>query len=237
MDKVAERTNVLTETENKSFVHAVINAVTKGYSDNTVLEDILDLVRRKEVSKGVLLAAPDALRTYGESLNDSLQFLSDEIDQLDVIDELTVKRKELPKDDDEPNVVEEEMEKQEDDDDDFVDDDDDEKPEKKASFNLFASLEVSEDWSKYSYDKKNNIMTGHLIVNFNQDMNRFKTANKVSLSKNELDNVLTKIYAYLSYEFKNIKANLSPDIFKSEVKFSSIEKGVAEVDYEIKGAF
>ena len=42
-NKVAERTNVLTESENKSFVHAIVNAVSKGYADKTVLEDILDL--------------------------------------------------------------------------------------------------------------------------------------------------------------------------------------------------
>jgi len=224
MDKFAERTNVLTESENKSFVHAVINAVTKGYADNTVLEDILDLVRRKEVSKGVLLAAPDALRTYGESLNNSLKFLADEIDQLEVNDELTVKKKEQPKSD-EPNVVEQEMEKQE------------EATEKKASFDRFAKLEVSEDWSKYNYDKKSNIMSGTLIVDFKQDMSIFKTANRVVLNQNEIDDILGKVFAYLTCEFKNLKAELTPEIFKNQVKFSSVEKGVAEIEYEIKGAF
>lgn len=226
MNKVAERNNVLTETENKSFVHAVINAVTKGYSDNTVLEDIMDLVRRKEVSKGVLLAAPEALRTYGESLNNSLQFLADEIDQLDVIDELTIKRKDIPKEDDKPNIVEQEMQKQE-----------EEATEKQASFGLFGSLEVSEDWSKYEYNKKSNIMSGHLVVDFKQDMNRFKASNKVVLSQKEIDNVLGKIYNYLNTEFENLKATLTPQIFKSEATFVTLEKGIAQVDYEIKGAF
>jgi len=228
MDKKAERTNVLTETENKSFIHAVINAVTKGYSDNTVLEDIMDLVRRKEVSKGVITSAPDALRSYGESLMNSLKFLADQIDQLEIIDEPTVKKREPAADD--INVVEQEMEKQ--------DKGDGKSEEKKAaSFDKFANLEVSEDWEKYSYNKKTNMMTGCLKFNFKQDMNSYKTGNRVVLPQNDIDNVLSKIYSYFNVEFKNLKAELSPDIFKTGIKFGSIEKGEATVDYEIKGAF
>lgn len=225
MDKIAERTNVLTETENKSFVHAVLNAVTKGYSDNTVLEDIMDLVRRKEVSKGVIQSAPDALRSIGDSIQQSMTFLAEQIDEFEIIDEPTVKRKEKQEDD--TNVVEEEMNKQE-----------EENAEKTASLAKFSSLEVSEDWSQYSYDKKSNVMSGHLVVDFKQDMMPFfQDTNKIKLSSKELDTVLGKIYSYLEMEFKNLKATLTPEIFSTQMTFSSLEKGVAEVDYKIEGAF
>lgn len=230
MEKQAERTNVLTETENKSFIHAVLNAVTKGYADTTVLEDIMDLVRRKEVSKGVIQSAPEALRSIGESISNSMNFLADQIDELEIIDEPTVKRREMPKDE-EPNVVEEEMNKQEE------DEEESKESEKTASFDKFASLEVSEDWSKYSYDKKKNVMSGQIRVNFKQNMCKYKVANRVILDKNDLDNVLSKIYAYLHVEFKNLKANLCPEIFTSGMIFASIDKGEADVDYKIEGAF
>jgi hypothetical protein len=236
MNRVAERTNVLTETENKSFIHAVLNAVTKGYSDNTVLEDILDLVRRKEVSKGVIQAAPEALRSIGESIAQSLSFLAEQMENFEIIDETTVKKREKPNND--TNVVEQEMDKQE------------EKIESKnASLNTtdginftiamekFPNLEVSEDWNKYSYDKKTNNMTGILKLDFKQDMTSFKTANKIVLTENDIDEVLNKIYSYFTAEFKNLKASLKPEIFKGAVKFNSVEKGKAEVDYEIIGAF
>ena len=221
-DKVAERTNVLTETENKSFIHAVVNAVTKGYSDNIVLEDILDLVRRKEVSKGVIQSAPEALKSYGESLNNSLNFLADQINEFEIIDEPTVKRKEKPQ---EENVVEEEMKKQE------------ESTEKKASFDKFANLKVSEDWDKYSYDDKQNTMTGLLKMNFKCDMSKFQKDCRIILEQNEVDDVLSRVYGYFTTEFKNLKASLTPEIFKTDIKFSSVEKGLAEVSYEIKDAF
>lgn len=231
MNKQAERINVLTESENKNFVHAVINAVTKGYADNTVLEDIMDLVRRKEVSKGVLTAAPEALRSYGDSLKASLDFLADQVEQFEIIDEPTFRKKEVEKDikteedvKNQQNVVEKEIDKL--------------GVEKNASFNRFASVEVSEDWSKYSYDKKSNVMSGHLIIAFKQDMNDLNIEGKVSLSKKDLDFVVNKVYSYLESAFKLLKkSSLNTEIFKSKIKFSSLEKGTAEVDYQIKGAF
>ena len=63
MRKEAERTNVLVENNNKNFIHAIINAVAKGYSDETVIEDVLELVKANEISKGVLLSSPDS---YGQ---------------------------------------------------------------------------------------------------------------------------------------------------------------------------
>jgi hypothetical protein len=220
--KVAERTNVLTESENKNFIHAVINAVTKGYSDNTVLEDILDLVRRKEVSKGVIKAAPDALKAYGESLKNSLVFLADQIENLEIIDEPTVRRKEVQNN--EENVVEEEMKKVE-------------ETEKTASLEKFGNLTVQEDWDKYVYDDKANVMSGLLKINFGCDMNKFVVSDKVILNKNDVNELLQKIYGYYQKEYQNLKSNLSTEIFKSNIRFVSAEKGEAEVEYEIKGAF
>lgn len=222
--KVAERTNVLTESENKSFIHAVINAVTKGYSDKTVLEDIVDLIRRKEVSKGVIQAAPEALKTYGESLKNSLDFLSQQIEELEIIDEPTVRKKDKNNDE---NVVEEEMKKEE-----------EKVTDKKSSLDKFSSLDISEDWDKYCYDEKKNCMTGTLKLNFRKNMNKFRSSNnKVKLEQSDVDDVLSRVYGYFTTEFKNLKAGLSPNIFKTGIKFSSLEKGEAEVEYEIKGAF
>jgi len=221
--KVAERSNVLTETENKSFIHAVINAVTKGYSDKTVLEDILDLVRRKEVSKGVLVTSPEALRAYSSSLNNSLNFLADEIEGLEVIDEPTVKQRVKNP---EPNVVEEEMQKNE------------EENSKKASLAKFASLQVSEDWDQYVYNPKSNTMTGLLKLCFNQDMSKLDTSgNKLVVTSKEVDDIIFKIGCYFTSEYANIKTSFSKEFLKEPIEFKSLEKGIAEVHYEIKGAF
>lgn len=245
--KVAERTNVLTETENKSFIHAVINAVTKGYADNTVLEDVLDLIRRKEISKGVIQSAPEALKSYGESIKNSLDFLAEQIEQFEIIDEPTVKRREAPKKIEE-NVVEEEMKNE-----DVPEAPEAENPEdeeassqvpgttgtasKKSSIEKFASMKVAEDWDKYTYDEKTNSMVGILKLNFCQDMSKFQSDDKVILAKEDIDEVLNRIYGYYSTEYKNLKAGLSTEIFKSDIKFSNIQKGLAEVEYEIQGAF
>jgi hypothetical protein len=220
--KIAERTNVLTESKNKSFIHAVINAVTKGYADKTVLEDVLDLVRKKEVSKGVLLSSPEALREYAESFKNSLEFLATEIEQLEVVDEPIVQKKEQ----DEPNVVEEEMKAEE-----AAGED------KKASFDKFANLSVKEDWDAYHYDEEKNCMSGLLKLNFNTDMKKHLVANKIVLDKQDTEDVVNKIFSYYATEFKNFKANLTRDIFKTNLCFTSVDKGLAEVEYEIKGAF
>lgn len=228
--KVAERSNVLTESENKSFIHSIINAVTKGYSDGTVLEDIMELIRRREVSKGVIQAAPDALRSYAESIRDSLVFLAEQMENLEVIDEPTIKRREIKLQEQideqiQAVPVENTEEKT------F------EQASKNASLNKFANLEVSEDWDQYSYNKKSNTMSGHLIISFKEDMNKFKNANKVSLSSEDTKKILSSVYSYFSKEYKNLKSSLNEEIFKGNIKFSSLEKGVAEVDYLIEGAF
>jgi len=223
--KNAERTNVLTESKNKSFIHAVINAVTKGYADKTVLEDVLDLVRKKEVSKGVLLSSPEALREYAESFKNSLEFLATEIEQLEVVDEPIIQKKEQ-EEPSEPNILEEEMKVEEA----VVED-------KKASFDKFANLDVKEDWDVYHYDEEKNCMTGLLKLNFNTDMKKHLVANKIILDKQDTEDIVNKIFSYYATEFKNFKANLTRDIFKTNLRFVSVDKGLAEIEYEIKGAF
>lgn len=228
--KNAERTNVLTESENKSFIHSIINAVTKGYSDGTILEDIMELIRRREVSKGVIQAAPDALRSYAESIKDSLVFLAEQMEELEIFDEPTIKKREIQQQqeiDKQIQIVPEEE----------VEEKTFEQASKNASLNKFASLEVTEDWEQYSYNKKSNVMSGHLIIKFKEDMNKFKTANKVSLSPEDTRKILSSIFSYFSKEYKNLKSSLNEEIFKGNIKFSSLEQGIAEVDYLIEGAF
>jgi len=224
--KIAERTNVLTETENTSFIHAVINAVTKGYSDHTVLEDIIDLVRRKEVSKGVIQTASDALREYGESLHNSLKFLADKIDELEIIDEPTVKQRQPNND---QNVVEEEMQQVE-------QQQQQQQQEKKSSNEKISSLKITEDWEKFC--QKDDSISGILKFSFNHDLSQYTKNNKVVLNEKDIDIVLSKVYSYFKSEFKNLKvSSLTRNIFKSSIRFTSLEKGEAEAEYEIKGAF
>jgi hypothetical protein len=220
IEKKAERLNVITESANKNFVHAIVNAVTKGYSDKIVFDDILDLVRQKEISKGILLASPDALRAYGESFKNSLVYLADNIENLEVNDELTVKLKEKAP---EENVVQEELEKIED--------------VKKEASVKFAKLEVTEDSSKYTHDEQSNKISGVLTLKFNEDMNKYARGNEVKLAKNDVDSIFNKIFSYYKTEYKNLKADLDVKIFKSNIRFNSLEKGDAEVEYSIERAF
>jgi hypothetical protein len=253
MRKISERTNVLTETENKSFIHAIVNAVTKGYADNTILEDIMDLVRRKEISKGVLLSSPDAIRNYGDSFSESLHFLADSIEQLEVIDEPSVKMKEKPiveeedepaKKDDESNIVEKEMEKiedkeEKDEEHEKNETEEDEQAEhaKKSSIEKFSRLKISEDWDKYKYDQVTNTMKGTIILNFNENMGVYKTANKINMIDDDVNCIINKIYAYCKNEYKKLKTDLDISMFKSNIRFSDLGLGQGEIDYEIKGAF
>lgn len=98
-----------------------------------------------------------------------MNFLADQIKDLEIVDEPIVKKKVK---DEQPNVVEQEMDKVE------------EATEKKASLQHFANVEISEDWSKYFYDKKTNVMTGTLKIQFHRDMSSFKTANKIKIAQN-----------------------------------------------------
>jgi hypothetical protein len=224
MKKTTERINVITESENKNFVHAIINAVTKGYSDRIVLDDIIDLVRRKEISKGILLASPDALRTYGESFKASLFYLADNVENLEVHDELTVNMKEKKQDE---NIVEDELEKIEQSD----------LKQNKQAYVKFANLIVSEDFEKYAYNELTNKMSGVFHLKFNENLDKHKNDNELKMSKEDVDSILNKIFSYCKIEYKNLKAELNVKIFKSNIKFSPICKDEADVEYEILGAF
>jgi len=239
MEKVSERSNVLTESKNQSFVHAVINAVTKGYADKIILEDLMELVKKKEVSKGVILSSPSALKAYGDSIKKSLDFIAEHLSKLEVIDEPTVRmRKDDEDKQDDENVIEEEIEKIEEDTGDKKEEKDEKKKEeKKSSFIRFSNLDVSELWDKYLYDHKQNKMSGILSLKFNEDMTKYKTGNSISLNSEDITKITSKIYDYYKNEYKKLKANLDEKIFKSNIRFSSLEKGEAEVEYEIQGAF
>lgn len=86
MKKDADRVNVLTEVitdnANSNFVHAVLNALMKGYSDKTIFFDIIELVRLDQISLGVLKTSPDVLRSYAKSFNESLNYIADKIEKI-----------------------------------------------------------------------------------------------------------------------------------------------------------
>jgi hypothetical protein len=228
-EKKAERLNVITESENKNFVHAIINAVTKGYSDRIVFDDIVDLVRRKEISKGVLIASPSALRAYGESYKKSLDFLADKIESIEVTEEPAVKIKEKKQ---EENVVEEEIEK--------IEENSEIKKDNKQASNIsirFAKLNILEDDNKYNYNENENKMSGIINLRFNQDMSQYLCGKEIKMVKEDIESILNRIFNYYKNEYKQLKANLNTEIFKTNIKFTSVEKGEAELEYEIDGAF
>ena len=81
MEKTEEK-NILTEGNEKSFISSILNAVAKDYSDKVIIDDITKLANSNEISKGILLSTPDALRSYGENFNNTLQFIACEIENL-----------------------------------------------------------------------------------------------------------------------------------------------------------
>lgn len=224
MNKKAERINVITESENKNFVHAIVNAVTKGYADRIVFDDVVDLVRRKEITKGVLIASPDALRSYAKHFSESLNYLADQIDSLEINDELTINKKVKKL---EQNIVEDELEKIE----------EPKENKKEACLNKFANLVVSEDIEKYSHNEKLNKISGIVLLKFNENLDKYKSGKNFNLNDEDLKTIISKIFTYYKNEYKNLKANLDNSIFKTNIKVSSVEKGEAFVEYEITGAF
>lgn len=86
MKKKADRTNVLTESiqenANTNFIHAVLNAIMKGYSDQTIFFDVIELVRLEQISEGVLKTTPSVLRSYAKNFAKTLNFLADKIEKI-----------------------------------------------------------------------------------------------------------------------------------------------------------
>jgi len=245
MDKKAERLNVLTENNNgKNFVHAILNAVTKGYSDNVVIDDVIDLVRQKEISKGILATAPEALRTYAKSIENSLIVIADEIEGIEIQEsqEQIIRRKKFENKVKE-NIVEEEMEKIEENEEDQDEEgqeqnkeetQEEEKTTKTASKN---EIKITEDFEQISHNEKENKLAGTLFIDFNQNMGIYKKGTSIVLGKSASDYVRNKIYGYFRNEYPQLKAQLTSKIFIGNIIFDNIKTGKATLNYEIKDAF
>ena len=86
MEKKSNRTNVLTESiqqnTNTSFIHAILNAIMKGYSDKTVFVDIVELVRLNQITDGVLNTTPAILRSYAKEFSKSLIYIADKLEKI-----------------------------------------------------------------------------------------------------------------------------------------------------------
>jgi predicted nuclease with TOPRIM domain len=219
MEKKSERINVLTEGNNKNLVHAIVNAVSKGYSDNIIIDDILDLVRTNEVSQGVLSTCPQTLRSYSESISSSLNNIADEVEGIKIQQqEMVVERKKRF----------EEFEKKED------DKNFEETQEKTSSC---EKISITENWEKTEYNENENKLAGVLLINFNQDMSFYKRSSTVSLGKSVVDYVNNKIFAYLKKEYPQLKAQLTDKIFKSQIEFCNVKIGKCQINFEIEGAF
>jgi len=249
-DKKAERINVLLESENKNFVHAILNAVTRGYSDKIVVDDIVELVRSKEISKGILTVAPETLREYARSFYRSLSYIADELENLEVIDELQVIRKEKETKENENEEVDahygdvENAEVFDEDDEASMDEgepeaikfeaaaDGDKLPEKEVD-----DLTVSEDMEKYQYNKNENKISGVLTFKMNKDVTNNRKANAIELDKPTIEQLTKAAFSYLKSEYPRLKAELTDNIFKGNLVFKDLKTGSAEIGYEINGAY
>jgi hypothetical protein len=223
MNKTAERVNVLTEGNGKNLVHAIINAVTKGYADNIIIDDSLDLIKSNEVSKGVLATCPDTLRLYAKSMAESLLNIADEIQNFEIQEQqMTIKRKtkeEFPKENN--NQRFDELQEKE-----------DNKELKTSSVN---DIKIEEDWTKSVCDE--NKIAGTLLVNFNQDMGLYKKGSEITLKTSAIDYLKNKVFFYFKKEYPQIKVALTDDIFKGNLRFVNTKQGTALIDYEIENAF
>ena len=240
MEKVSERMNVLTEGNGKNFVHCILNAVTKGYSDDTIIDDVLELVQSKEVSRGVLDSTPEALRSYASNFQRSLDNIAKEIEDIEFPEEQRIRRKdrnqeslkidtEAPEDEDEIEEVDEDNE------DEKVEIEDDDKDEEDQEDE--KDVKVEEDWDKYEHNEKENKISGSLKIAFNQDMSIYKQGSKMNLSKSTLGYIQKNIFDYLHKEYPRVKSKLSTKIFKSNLIFDNLKKGEAQIKYEIKNAY
>ena len=86
MQKNSNRTNVLTESlgenANANFMHSILNAVIKGYSDKTIFLDIVELVRLNQISEGVLKTSPIVLKSYAKEFSKTLEYIADKIEKI-----------------------------------------------------------------------------------------------------------------------------------------------------------
>jgi len=226
MKKKSERVNVLTEGNNKNLVHSIINAVTKGYSDNVIIDDVLDLVKSNEISQGILITCPETLRLYAENISKSLTNIADEVEGFKIQQqEMTVERKKR---------LEEQNENKHEDNDDFDFEESQDKTEKKSSSDKIL---ITEDWEKSGYNEKENKLAGILLINLNQDISFYKRGDKISLAKTAIDYLNNKIFSYLKNEYPQLKAQLNENIFKGQIEFVDIRNGIGQLKYEIQEAF
>jgi len=246
MNKEAERVNVLTEGNGKNLVHAVMNAVTKGYADNIIIDDVLDLIRTNEVSKGVLATCPETLRLYAKSISDSLINIAQEIENFEIKEqELMVKRRVQNQDEmkektnytfDELQDKEESKEKIEENEEKEDEEEVVEKEEiKKVVSSSTNDIKIDEDWDKSVCEE--NKLAGTLLINFNQDMSIYKNGSAINLKKSALDYLKSKVFFYFKKEYPQIKIALNDDIFKGNIKFTDVKAGKAQLEYEILNAF
>ncbi len=108
MKKNANRINVLTESieenANSNFIHAILNAIMKGYSNQTIFFDVIELVRLNQISKGVLETAPAVLRSYAKEFSKTLNFLADKLEKISEFrDNTKIKEPKEDKKEDEDN--------------------------------------------------------------------------------------------------------------------------------------
>lgn len=198
-----EEKNILTEGNHKNFISSILNAVAKDYSDKVIIDDISKLASSNEVSKGILLSTPEALRSYASNFSNTLNFIASEVENLN-----EALHKEGCNCED----------KQED--------------EKEDS-----DITIDEDVEKYAHDETNNKFSGLLNVTFNQDMRIYKQGSKINLKQSVKEHVQEKIFNYLKSEYPKLKAELSSSIFTSSLNFNDLKNGIAEINYEIEGAY
>lgn len=224
--KKSARNNVLAESEGKNFIHAILNAVNKGYSDQIIIDDILELANANEISKGNLISAPEALKEYAKSYFNSLNKIADELSQLEFAEEkpMSIKRKKIIEDTDDKKMFDDELEVK------------DISAEEELDFNKTAS--ISENWDNYNYDKTSNKLSGVIKISFNQDVSKYKDKeNKIKLSHGTINRLRASIFKYLRNEYPKVIARFDSNIFKGNLVFKDLSAGKAEIAYEIENAY
>lgn len=102
---------------------------------------------------------------------------------------------------------------------------------------LTDNIKVSEIWENFEHDKQLNKISGILTIDFNQDISDLIKDTSLVLASNNVLVIKQKAFEHIKNEYKNLKADLSDKIFKTNLVFKDVKTGKAEVKYEIENAY
>jgi len=186
--------NILTVQKDQNLVAAIIKAIANNHSDDEIIESVIDIIKNKQASKGTIIVAPEALKSYAKNISESLIKIADKISE----------------------ICENPIEK---------------------TAKLIDNIKVSEIWENFKYDKQLNKISGVLTIDFDQDISGLIKNSSLVLASDDVLTIKQKTFEHIKNEYKNLKADLSDKIFKTNLIFNDIKTGKAEVKYEIENAY